>query len=198
MVLSPFGGLPVWRSVFWLSYCAWIALEIWVFSRDRRAASGEKRDRGSLYVVIIAIILALVTAFNAPRAVPFAQIPVLRLLMLRCGITMIWLGIALRLWAVLTLGRFFRTSVFVLDEHRLVTEGPYRLLRHPAYSGTLLTLTGIGVCMGNWVSILGTLLCGLIGYGWRITVEERALRERFGASFQENSKQTWAIIPFVW
>ena len=193
MALS--GKFPL---LFWLSYSAWCALEIWVFSRDRRAVAGEKRDRGSLYALIAALIIGIWMAFSAPHLAPFARIPLSRLLMIRCGVVLMWLGIALRLWAILTLGRFFRTSVFVLDEHRLITTGPYRLLRHPAYSGTLLTLAGIGMAMDNWISLLGILLGGLIGYGWRIRVEERALRQRFGASFDQNCERTWAILPFVW
>jgi len=196
--LPLFAFFPLWRAIFWLSYGAWGLFEVWVFSRDRRAVTGEKRDSGSLYVLVTLIVLGILLAFTAPHIAPFARVRLAPALLFFGAIALMWFGMMLRLWAIQTLGRFFRTSVFVLHEHRLVTAGPYRLLRHPAYSGAIMTITGIGVAMGNWISILGALLCAIAGYGWRMRVEERALRERFGAAFEQNRRRTWALVPFVW
>jgi protein-S-isoprenylcysteine O-methyltransferase Ste14 len=52
--------------------------------------------------------------------------------------------------------------------------------------------------VGNWVSALGAPLCVLIAYAWRVYVEEKALRARFGAAFDKHRRRTWALIPFVW
>jgi protein-S-isoprenylcysteine O-methyltransferase Ste14 len=61
-----------------------------------------------------------------------------------------------------------------------------------------MTITGIGLAMGNWVSLLSAAGCAISAYGWRIRIEERALRARFGAKFEQNRAQTWAVIPFIW
>jgi protein-S-isoprenylcysteine O-methyltransferase len=111
---------------------------------------------------------------------------------------MIWLGIALRLWAVITLGKHFRFTVHIHDDHKLVTNGPYRVLRHPAYTGGLFTISGIGLAMGNWISFAAAFLCLFVAYTWRIIVEEAAVRARFGEAFEAHRKRTWAIIPPVW
>jgi protein-S-isoprenylcysteine O-methyltransferase Ste14 len=54
-------------------------------------------------------------------------------------------GIALRQWSIRVLGRFFSTTVQVTSDQRIVTNGPYSVVRHPAYSGALLTLLGLGL-----------------------------------------------------
>jgi len=109
-----------------------------------------------------------------------------------------WSGIALYVWCVRTLGTSFRTSVQLLDGQRLVTRGPYRVLRHPAYTGGILIFAGTGLAIGNWLSFAAATLAAVIGYGFRIRVEERALKERFGAEFEANRRRTWAVIPLVW
>jgi len=193
-----FDEQPHWRLIFWVSYCSWIAFEFWVFSRDRRAARGDKRDGGSIIAIFVFFWLGITAAFMAPHLVPSAQIALPPTAVFITAMTLFWLGIVLRLWAILTLGRFFRTKVLLLDDHRLVTSGPYRVLRHPAYTGGMMTIAGLGLAFGNWLSLIGALLGVLIGYGWRIIVEEKALRARFGATFEEHRRRTWCLIPFVW
>ena len=128
-----------------------------------------------------------------PRASHFAPVTVFY-----TGIGLIWAGMALRLWAVMTLGQFFRTSVLVHEDHRLITSGPYRVLRHPSYTGSLITLGGIGLAMGNWLSVLIITGCALLAFAIRMMVEETALAEHFGAEFAMHKRRTWAIIPFIW
>ncbi len=185
-------------TIFWVSYCAWIAMEVWIFSRDRRAASGQKRDRGSFFFIVLSISIGMTFAFMAPHLWPWAKMNLPALPRFWTAITMIWGGIFLRIWAVLTLGRHFRTSVRILDDHKLVTHGPYRFLRHPSYTGGLITVAGIGLALANWISLAAAFGGIFIGYSVRILVEEKALREHFGEAFEAHRKRTWAVIPFVW
>lgn len=183
---------------FWTSFWAWIAMELWIFSRDRKAAEGKRRDRGTVFAIILFISAGMTGAFYAPHWVPLARIQPFAPALFWSAIGLIWFGIVLRVWAVLTLGRHFRTAVHILDGHKLVTSGPYRLLRHPSYTGGLITGTAIGLALGNWVSLAAAFSGMLIAYGIRILVEEAALRAAFGEAFEAHKKRTWAIIPFVW
>jgi protein-S-isoprenylcysteine O-methyltransferase len=99
---------------------------------------------------------------------------------------------------VRTLGRFFRTHVTLLEEHRLVTDGPYRVLRNPAYTGTLATLAGLGLMQGYAFSLAAAVGPPLAAFAWRIRVEERALAERFGPAWEAWRRRTWALLPPVW
>ncbi|HEY2177086.1 MAG TPA: isoprenylcysteine carboxylmethyltransferase family protein, partial [Caulobacteraceae bacterium] len=114
------------------------------------------------------------------------------------GIALMWLGIGLRQWSVATLGRFFRITVVVQEDHKLVTAGPYRWLRNPSYSGVMLTVLGQGLTFGNWVALLVLVGGVLAALAWRIAVEARALRGHFGPAYEAWAKKSWALIPWVW
>lgn len=189
---------PHEAALFWSSYIAWIGSEIWIFSRDRRAASGDAADRGSRRFLVVCYAVGLTAGFLWARRIPFGRIGLAPQATIGAGIAMMWAGIALRIWAVRTLGRFFRTSVMVLDDHRLVDTGPYRRLRNPSYTGSLITLAGIGIALGNWLSLALILACIIPGYAWRIHIEDAALRRRFGANYEAYRRGRWALIPPIW
>ncbi len=186
-----------WGLPFTISYAAWLAMEIWISARDRRRRAGTSQDRGSLGVIVIAYVLALSTAGILAASQPWARIQPFHTQAFWAGLVLMWAGMALRLWAVLVLGRFFRITVMVQDEHRLVEDGPYRVLLHPAYAGGLLTMAGIGLAIGNWLSLLVMMLVVLAAYGYRIRVEERALRARFGDSYERYAAARWRLVPFL-
>jgi len=187
-----------WSVIFLVSYVALFAMSSWAHRRDRESAQGEHRDRGSRAVIYIFSAIGATCAFGAPALVPQARIGLPPQDVFTAAIAAMWIGIILYIWAVLTLGAFFRTSVQLLDGQRLVTRGPYRLLRHPAYTGGILLFAGIGLAVGNWISFVGATLSVVVAYAWRIHVEEIALRERFGAEFDAHRRRTWAVIPLLW
>lgn len=189
---------PDWRLIFWITYIAWIAFELWISTRDRRAVDGDRLDRSSLPVILVLVALGILAAFVVPHAVPSAAMPRAGAAVFYAAMALMWGGIALRFWAVATLGPLFRTTVFVQAAHRLVTTGPYRVLRHPAYTGSLSTMAGLGLAMGNWLALGAPVLCLAAAYAWRIRVEEQALSTRFGAAFAEHRRRTWLLIPYLW
>jgi protein-S-isoprenylcysteine O-methyltransferase Ste14 len=187
-----------WAWLLGVSGAAWGALELWIFGRDRRAVAGEDADRGSLRVLFFGLFAVIWAAGYARGMAPWARIRGLQPAGYVVGATVTFLGLALRLWAVRTLGDFFRTSVTLHEGHRLVSGGPYRRLRHPSYTGMILAMTGIGIGQGNWLALAILTLGGLAAFAWRIRVEDAALRARFGAEWEAYAKHRWAVIPFVW
>jgi protein-S-isoprenylcysteine O-methyltransferase Ste14 len=189
-----------WPRAFWFSYAAFGLFEIWVWLRDRRGASGQEADRGSLrtLVAIIAagIFVAFLVAYNP--ATTFARLDAWKAEARLAALVLIWLGLALRLWAILTLGAFFRRTVHLQEGHRMITTGPYRVVRNPAYLGSLLTLIGVGLGLGSWLSALVLAIAGLIAFGQRIRVEDAALTTLFGEAHVAYRKRKAALIPFVW
>lgn len=185
---------PLWRQAFWFSYLAWIAIELAIWSRDFARVKGERNDRFSMFAIGASIGAGITLAFNAPRLAP-AWIAAPPPLLAGVGIVLIWTGVALRLWAVRTLGRFFRVTVTVQDDHRLVDSGPYTRLRNPSYTGAMITLAGVGLAMGHWLSLAAMILFPLLGFAWRIRVEEASLGARFGADYQVYRSRRWALIP---
>jgi protein-S-isoprenylcysteine O-methyltransferase len=185
-------------DVLWVSYSAWFLMEMWVMSRDRRRFTGRTADRGSFFGFFICIWAALAVAFFAVSRHPEWRIAVAQPALSWAGIVMIWAGMAFRLWAIQTLGAFFRTSVVLQDGHQLVTAGPYRWLRHPAYTGSIVTLTGLGLALGNWVSLAAMMVFPALAIAYRVHAEERALIEQFGEAYRDFSKTRSAVVPLIW
>lgn len=193
-----FASRPLWAAIFWGSFVAFNFVGWWAHARERSRAKGESRDRGSYRTLMMASMLGFVGIFAAPAFFPQIGIPLPGETVFAGGAVILWAGILLYVWSVRTLGEFFRTQVQLLEGQKLVTKGPYRILRHPAYLGGILIFTGLGAMTGNAVStMLAPVVVGL-GYAFRIHVEEIALRERFGAAFDEHRKRTWAVIPLIW
>src|SRR5438067_2251817 len=114
------------------------------------------------------------------------------------GLVLIWAGLALRWWAVLELGRFFQLTVVVQEDHRVVESGPYRVVRHPSYSGLLLIFVGVGFTLGNWLSVASCLVLPLLGLLVRIRAEETVLNRELGEPYRAYSARTRRLVPRVW
>jgi protein-S-isoprenylcysteine O-methyltransferase Ste14 len=114
------------------------------------------------------------------------------------GISIVVAGAALRIWAVVTLGRFFKLTVTIQPDHHVVEVGPYRRLRHPSYTGLLLILAGVGIALANWLSLLALVALPLAGILIRIRAEEAALMTALGESYAAYATRTARLIPGVW
>ena len=114
------------------------------------------------------------------------------------GLAMIVLGLLIRGLAILTLRKFFTVDVVVHADHQVVRTGIYRWLRHPSYSGSLLSFVGLGVALESWVSLLVVAIPVTAAFLWRIHIEERALHNGLGATYADYCKSTARLIPFVY
>jgi len=79
-----------------------------------------------------------------------------------------------------------------------VDSGPYRYVRHPTYTGALLTFVGLGFCFGNWLTLLFLTLPIIGAFLWRIRIEERALTEALGEDYRAYMRRTKRLIPGVY
>lgn len=157
-----------------------------------------KRDRGSYALIMVSMCVGVFLAFFAAFAVPAATITRHQLLVFRSGIALMLAGTAFRWYAIKVLGRFFTRSVATRTGQYVVDTGPYRLVRHPSYTGAMVTILGLGLAMTNWLSLVLIVLGSLIGYEYRVRVEERALCEGIGDSYREYMLRTKRFVPHVW
>ncbi len=115
------------------------------------------------------------------------------------GWIVLGVGIVLRTWAIMTLGRFFKFVVVIQEDHQVITAGPYRLLRHPSYTGALVGFLGVGIALDNWLSILTLVLVPSVAILARIHVEEGRLEEVLGPEYEDYSSHTpRRLIPGLW
>lgn len=194
--IDQLGAIPR-TLVLDLAVLAWLLSETYVVAvalkGAREGGARERSDRGSFLVVFVGIFVALFTS-NSLRAAGIGLLPAWTVIV---GLLLLGAGIAVRLWAVRALGRFFSFVVQVRADHRMVTEGPYRWLRHPSYTGVILAVLGYAVLVGSWpaIPIVAAVVGTVIGY--RISVEERALVARFGAAYRAYAARTWRLFPFL-
>jgi protein-S-isoprenylcysteine O-methyltransferase Ste14 len=113
------------------------------------------------------------------------------------GLALVVLGIAFAVWAIVALGRHYDLELEIHRDHELVRNGPYRLVRHPVYSGLALHFAGACLATGDLVLIAGTLLVTFPALYLRAKTEERLLRERFGASYDAYAREVGMLVPLL-
>ena len=114
------------------------------------------------------------------------------------GLVVLAAGVSLRTWAIVTLGRLFKFVVVIQDGHRVVTSGPYRLLRHPSYTGGLVAFLGAGIALDSWLSILALVLIPLLAVLVRIHFEEAQLATALGPEYTRYASRTHRLVPGLW
>jgi protein-S-isoprenylcysteine O-methyltransferase Ste14 len=178
-----------------LTLAGWAVLELSLRVRERlQGKGGVARDRATRALIAVtlgtAIAVAAVTASRAtgPRIAGLYW----------AGLTVMWLGLAIRVWAIAALGRAFRTTVEVDPEQAVVSAGPYRWVRHPSYSGLLLIVAGCGLASGSPLALAVCAVLPPAALLRRIHVEEAEMVRVLGDRYRAYQMQTKRLIPGVW
>ena len=171
--------------------------EVSIRLRSGANRGGSRVDRGSVVAVVAALFGGVLAAIRLADSVPAAGIPWAWTAFV-IGLVMMWLGVALRQWAVWTLGRFFTVVVRVAADQTVVETGPYRWVRHPSYTGLLLSLVGLGAALGNWLSVAALAIVPMIGLVIRIRVEERELLAGLGEPYRTYAEGRRRLVPGIW
>jgi protein-S-isoprenylcysteine O-methyltransferase Ste14 len=140
---------------------------------------------------------------NASGLLIIAPIPGLRLRLypdtqgpIIVGAVLAAAGALFAIWARRRLGRNWSAAVRIAEDHRLVRDGPYRLVRHPIYTGVLTMYLGLAIASGELHAALGLALVAL-AYWRKIGLEERILHDAFGEAFEDYRRHSRAVIPFL-
>jgi protein-S-isoprenylcysteine O-methyltransferase Ste14 len=186
----------------------WLVLELSLLRRDRARDKGSTdEDRGTrtlnfaliVAAIVAADVLARVISTHSPARIPGAGTvaapggwPVIT------GLAVSWLGLVVRVWAIVALGRSFRTTVEVDAGQAVVSHGPYRWVRHPSYTGILLIAAGLGLAEGTWPGLALCLVLPAVAMLRRIHVEEAALTRVLGDPYRAYQNGTKRLIPGLW
>jgi protein-S-isoprenylcysteine O-methyltransferase Ste14 len=183
---------------FQVSIFCWFAFEVTLLVRDLvRRKVRPSHDRGTRLIVSWSLGGAIVLGWLLPGWVPAASTPAPTAFAL-AGFVVIWIGLAVRMWAVLALGGSFSTYIQVEGDQAVVTRGPYRWVRHPSYTGLLLIALGFGIGAGNWLSLLICAIVPLLGLLPRIAIEESELVRVLGEQYRSYQSTTDRLVPGLW
>jgi len=154
-------------------------------------------DRGTRVLIAVSLGVAVAAGLWLAAVTEAGSVWRLPEVAVAVGVVVMASGLVLRVWAVLTLGRSFRTTVEVHPEQAVVDTGPYRLVRHPSYTGLLLVVLGFEIGTRVWPAILLTLL-PLAAVVRRIAVEEAFLLAALGPSYADYRARTRRLVPGIW
>ena len=175
----------------------WIISEVLLVVLRRSNNDGKDSDKGSLKWLNVTIYTSTAVAVSvsflgigklntAASIVPWA------------GLCFVVLGLIIRWTAILTLRQYFTTNVVIQPGHRIVKTGLYRFVRHPAYTGTIISFCGLGLALSNWISVILLVVPITIAFLKRIQIEEEALYNAFGEDYINYRKMSWGLFPWIY
>lgn len=166
-------------------------------TRRSRSRTGTKQDRSKLLVVWFVILVSVAAGIYVTICWPSAALPRHRSFMF-AGATLFVTGLILRWWAIITLGRFFTVDVTIEPHHEVINRGPFRVVRHPSYTGVLLAFLGLALTMANWAALLVILVPIGAAFIHRMNVEENALSGALGRQYTDYMRHTKRLVPFIY
>jgi protein-S-isoprenylcysteine O-methyltransferase Ste14 len=186
----------VYRYLFPIMWLGWMGYW-WAASHDVKSTA-RRESRGSRLSHTVPL-----TAAGLLLWLPTSPIQGLGGRVWPVPVWLFWVGAVLTLagllftvWARVHLGRNWSAAITLKRGHDLITSGPYRIVRHPIYSGLLLAFIGGAIARGEWRGVVAVALA--FAALWRkLRIEEQWMREQFGAGYDEYTHRVAALVPFV-
>jgi protein-S-isoprenylcysteine O-methyltransferase Ste14 len=173
----------------------WVAFSLyWEVAAKGAAAAKSAESRGSrgvhVFLTNAALVLEMVPLRGLGRFVP-VSIPIMV-----AGLAVEAIGLALAILARRHLGRNWSGEISIKVDHRLIRSGPYKMLRHPIYTGLLTMYAGTALVTGTWLA-LGGLAIAVLAYARKIRLEEVNLNVAFGSEYDAYRRESWALVPGI-
>ncbi len=185
------------KLVFLISFSYLYAIFEFVIGRlQKRGNIIEKsNDKGSIWVLIIAITLGFTFSFWI-GATKIGRLNHWNTYFV-IGLILMITGLIIRISSILTLKRHFTFTVTQIENHELIETGLYKLIRHPGYLGQLMLLLGCSISLANWLSIISMMLPVSLGFIYRISIEEKFMLKQMGQKYLTYQNRTKRLIPGI-
>lgn len=176
--------------------------EVYIFCYTHSGVEKNKntdKDLGTKWLLYINFTICIIISFLcvSQRAPVFIKKVMLPQFFTEIGLLFMIGGVCVRIGAVLTLKKAFTLNVQVRKEQKLVTYDMYKIVRHPAYTGSICSLLGISMALRNIFATVIVFLLSLICYQIRITVEEKVLIKNF-EKYQSYKEHTYKLFPYIY
>ena len=178
-------------TVFFTTFGVWAVGELVLQVRNQAPGEPDPSRLAMLAGSVGGVTLAFVLAGHGELPGP-GWLPVV------LGLSVAWLGMAVRAWSVRALGEFFTVDVTVAADQRVIDDGPYALVRHPSYTGMLMAILGFGIALDSWGAVAAALFLPLAAVVIRIRHEEAMLRRELGEPYEAYARRTARLVPGIW
>jgi protein-S-isoprenylcysteine O-methyltransferase Ste14 len=164
--------------------------------RTKRTVQSQSSAAQLLYTAILVPGVDMI--FAKQSGIPWSDRPLFPVTVpiALAGLLIVLVGVAFSIWARLMLGSFWSNRVTVKENHTLVRTGPYRIVRHPIYSGILLGMLGSALQRGWIRCFAGVLVCGL-SFWLKSQAEEHFMVQSFGEEYLQYRHKVKALAPFI-
>lgn len=181
------------RFLFTACLAGWVLFSFyWEIAAKNAAAAKSAESRASravhVFLANVALIFELAPIRGLGRLVPVSPFT------MTAGLAVEASGLFLAIWARRHLGRNWSGEITIKVEHELIRSGPYRLLRHPIYTGLLMMYVGAALVTGEGLAVLGVAMA-VFAYWRKIRLEETTLGLAFGTAYDAYRRVTWALVP---
>ena len=176
----------------------WLIFAFAFFFRTKPPQSAkQKKDRTSMFgVALVGVGFALVWSVQRQIFTPIIETGIVLEIILAFVTVIISSGsVWLVLSSVRTLGKQWTVTAQTVENHKFITDGPYRYVRNPIYAGMLGMIVATGLIMSTWYALLIALFCGWAGTMIRIRSEEKLLLAAFGEEFILYTRKVPALFP---
>jgi protein-S-isoprenylcysteine O-methyltransferase Ste14 len=185
------------RYIFEITWICWFLSEI-LLNRllHSKSINSKNWDKSSLRLIWITIIVSISLGITSKINL---LCPIIKSEFLPyIGLLLIITGIIIRFISIRTLGKFFTVDLAINNDHKLITKGLYKTIRHPSYAGSLLSFLGLGLSFNNWVSLAVIFLRVLTAFITRINIEEKLMLEQEGLEYDNYKKHTKRLVPMIY
>jgi protein-S-isoprenylcysteine O-methyltransferase Ste14 len=194
---------PIAKFVFYAVMGCWTLFAVTFLLRKRPSAGHvTRRDWTATFPILIQAAAGGLLGFRPLQRTYFSPIlpmpKAAELLLAVLTVTSAVLSVWLVNVAVRRLGKQWAVSARLVESHKLITDGPYHLVRNPIYTGMSGMLIATGLAVGRWSTLLMAILVFAVGTYLRVRIEERLLRGHFGSEFDEYTRRVPAVIPGIW
>ncbi len=186
------------QIIHWTQLLYLLLAAVWLGSLPFVKRTIYKQSMSSYLQQTVVFTVGLYLLFGSPSTPDWFNQPVftVTLPIALAGLGMAICGVGVSIWARLTLGENWSSSPSIKQDHALIVTGPYRIVRHPIYTGFLIALLGSSLPHGLVRSFLAVLTCA-VGLYLKVSVEEEFMVQRFGEAYLRYRRNVSALVPFL-
>ncbi|GAB4180939.1 MAG: hypothetical protein Tsb002_00380 [Wenzhouxiangellaceae bacterium] len=192
------GNLETWYyPQLWIIFAIVVIACVWQPAYKPVDTSVPQHDRNTSTQIVWSVYIAQVFSvaeaayYRFPQSFEWTHFTT-------AGLILALMGLGLRTWAFITLGRHFTWHITVYDDHQVITDGPYRIVRHPGYTGAWLLYSAIPLMLHSWYGLVVAIVLQFFAYTRRIKYEEIEMRAKLGSAYSDYARTVKTLIPYMY